>query len=289
MSELKLTLEELAPFCEKFNKDQLQQALNICLQYHLTPLKRQIHFSLRSKKVGNEYVPSLTYLVTVDGLRGIAERSDKYQGQVGPFWCGPDGQWSDVWLKPGFPVAAKVGVNKAGFREPLYAVAKFAEYSQKDKDGKPQQMWAKMPDAMVAKCAEALALRRAFPDETSGLYTVEEMQQADNPASTKPATVAQAATVQSEPAALTSQSFSMAGEHDPANPFISSEQRKKWMVDAKTDLDLVGDNDTLGDWLAEYGPSLKWLGNFQQKAMNELVNAKRAAIGNAEFDRKAKV
>ena len=63
------------------------------------------------------------------------------------------------------------------FKEPCWGVARFDAYAQKKKDGGLSAMWAGMGDVMVAKCSEALALRKAFPQELSGLYTGDEMAQ----------------------------------------------------------------------------------------------------------------
>ena len=125
----------------------------------LDPFSRQIY---AVKKDGSR----MQVLCTVDGLRIVAERSSKYAGQTPAMWCGNDGVWKDVWLEKTPPAACKIGVMRSDFAQPLYAVARFDSYNQ------VTSYWTSMPDIMISKCAEALALRRAFPARLSGCYPV---------------------------------------------------------------------------------------------------------------------
>jgi len=166
------------------SEDELALFVEQCRRTGLDPFARQI-YSVRRKQwnsLSRQYEEQQVIQVSIDGFRLIADRTHKYAGQVGPWWCGPDGEWKEVWLSDEAPAAARVGVMRHEFNQPLYATALFKSYVQTNAHGEPVNRWKNDPAGMLAKCAEALALRRAFPHELSGLYTTEEMLQADTPA-----------------------------------------------------------------------------------------------------------
>lgn len=156
--------------------DDLKLFLAQCQRTGLDPFSRQIYWIKRGGKG--------TTQVSIDGFRVIAERSGELDGQE-CHWCAEDGVWVDVWLKKEAPAAARVLVYRKGCTKPFPGVARMSEYNAGG------NMWSKMPATMLAKCAEGLALRKAFPHQLSGLYTTEEMDQVDAPVVERVVAVAQ--------------------------------------------------------------------------------------------------
>lgn len=159
---------------------ELSAFLHLCQRTRLDPFSRQIY--LIGRWNGQQGRKVYTPQTSIDGYRVIAHRAagDAVHslGYDDTLWCAKDGRWRDVWLDDEPPAAAKVTVIRNGQR--FSAVARYSEYVQTKKGGEPSGLWVKMPATMTAKCAEALALRMAFPHDLAGVYTAEEMAQEDS-------------------------------------------------------------------------------------------------------------
>jgi phage recombination protein Bet len=164
--------------CRDSTDDELGFFLAVASRTGLDPFVRQIHAVKRWSRENDRW--EMAIQTGIDGYRLIAHRTGQMNGQDGPFWCGPDGVWKDVWLSDEPPVACKVVVWRKGHDKPYTGIARYNAYVQRTKEGVPNRFWKLMPDNMIAKCSESLALRKAFPAELAGIFTNEEMEQADN-------------------------------------------------------------------------------------------------------------
>lgn len=124
-------------------------------------------------------------MVGIDGLRLVAVRTGRYRGRTDPEWLHPEHGWVDAWA--GYddpPLAARVRVLHADYPQPMTGIAVYAEAVQTRWDKKlsrrvPNKKWSTQPAHMLAKVAEAMALRAAFPAELAGVYTDDEIGRAD--------------------------------------------------------------------------------------------------------------
>lgn len=145
--------------------------IQACARTGLDPTTKQIYAALMSGK--------WTVLVGVDGMRVVAQRSGDYQGQTPVGWTADGKTWFDAWLpelqggqKGDKPVAARVGILRRGFTQPLMQVVTWAEFGMEPRF--KGDNWGTRPAHMLGIRAESHALRKAFPNDLSGLYTRED-------------------------------------------------------------------------------------------------------------------
>lgn len=166
--------------------------VEVCKRSRLDPFTKQIYAIMRNAREEDEKgnwqtVKRMTIQTGIDGYQKLAADTHELGGIDDVIYDTEDGD---------HPTWARVTVYRLvqGQRMPFTATARWREYCQRDAKSNPTGMWRsnKMPWRMLGKCAIALALRMAFPAELSGIYTAEEMQQADNEYIPTPATGAPA-------------------------------------------------------------------------------------------------
>lgn len=205
---------------------ELAAFLHLCQRRRLDPFLKQVYLIGRWNE--REQRKVFTPQTSIDAFRLIARRAaDKSgirYGYEDPVYVDDQGRPHMEWIWDTPPAVVKFCVIRDGERFP--AQARYGAYVQTGKSGKPLSQWRTMPEVMLAKCAEALALREAFPEDLGGIYTDDEMGQADNPASYVPpstATVIQGAAEPADTAAAQGNRFArhaaeQAAQDVPAAP-----------------------------------------------------------------------
>lgn len=157
--------------CKGSTDDEFALFMHASKRTGLDPLMRQIHAVKRWDASQKREV--MTIQTGIDGYRLIAERTGRYvPGQDTTFQYNENGQL----------ISATAHVKKMtpdSVWHEIPTTAFYSEYVGTTKNGTPNRMWREKPHLMLAKCAEALALRKCFPAELSGVYTSDEMQKSD--------------------------------------------------------------------------------------------------------------
>lgn len=177
----------------------VEKFLHVARITGLDPLTRQLYCI--GRLTGGRVDWSIQ--TSIDGFRVVAERSRLYDGQGAAEWMTEKGEWVDAFvpsLHGKHPLAARVKVYRKDWPadRPSVGVAEWGAYVGLKRDNTPTSMWAKMGALMLAKCAEALALRKAFPQDLSGLYTSDEMAQSAVELDATPASAPQQPPVQAQ-------------------------------------------------------------------------------------------
>lgn len=155
--------------------------LSYCKAHKIDPLLKPVHLvpmSVQDKKTG-KYNNVVTLMAGINLYRIKADMTGLYAGITEPIF-GPmvETEINGVIFK--HPEWCKIAVKKIvnGIICEFWATEYWDEnYATKSKsDSTPNYMWQKRYRGQLAKCAEAQALRKAFPGIVPSAPTYEEMQ-----------------------------------------------------------------------------------------------------------------
>jgi len=157
--------------CEGFTDKYIEKFLYMVEKTGLDPIARQIYGIVRNVKKKDKYGKEvwekvLTVQTSIDGFRLIAERTKLYA---------PGKETVYTYKKDGSLHSATAYIKKMTADGTWHEVSGYAVFDEYYAKG---SFWDRMPTVMLSKCSEALALRKSFAQELSGLYTDDEMAQA---------------------------------------------------------------------------------------------------------------
>lgn len=162
--------------------EDLAYFMLVCRQYNLNPLKKEIYAVYQRTKVNGQWVEKLEPIVSIHGLRQLARRSKNptyaYTGKAVFDYKDTektklDSATVEVFGRfDGSFEAVKIGEYTAYYDEFAKTHASDDEYG-KYRAGDAMGTWKTMPRVMLAKCAEANAIRSIF--DIGGVYVEEEM------------------------------------------------------------------------------------------------------------------
>lgn len=167
-----------AIFPNASSPDSVVLALSYCRARKLDVFKRVVHIVAIWDKNRGCMVDSVW--PGIGELRTTAFRTQEYAGREDTV-LGPDVTMKVGTIELTFPEWAKVTVyrmvkgQKVAFSGPrVYWLETYANV--KRGNDTPNEMWANRPRGQLEKCAEAAALRAAFPEEIGSDYIPEEVQ-----------------------------------------------------------------------------------------------------------------
>ena len=159
--------------------ESIKLVLGYCKASGLDPMQKPVHIVPISVKQGDNYVMRDTVMPGIGLYRTQASRTGEYAGITEPEF-GPTKQLKVGEFTMDYPEWCRVTVKRrcGGTVVDFTANERWTEnYATQKRDSQvPNAMWKRRPFAQLAKCAEAQALRKAFPELVGGAPTAEEME-----------------------------------------------------------------------------------------------------------------